>query len=665
MNFDWLDLDFTGAERLPEVSRLVLIRLVTTGTITAIQAQEALNIHRRHYTPLLDILGAMGAVTLREYAAHEADVRQLGYVAELEGVTQLGYLSDLIGTEHFVLEEEVVRRFSPGDLVRHLFCPVSGDENLVLVLAVEPEDPMIEEVVHEIFPEAEVVAMGGTEVDVTRLVDQVFEERLSYNAVHELRMRKPEESASQVFTGPQVLFFGFISITLVLGLIWNFWAVGTSLILLTSLFYAASILYKLLISLMGSLAEQEVRITPEQVASVNNAELPIYSVLVPVYKEPEVVPTLLKALSRMDYPSEKLDVLLLMEADDLETIEAARDANPPSFFRFILIPPSQPRTKPKACNYGLPFCRGDYVTIYDAEDIPEPDQLKKAVLAFRYGNPSLVCVQAALNYFNSRENYLTRMFTLEYSYWFDYMLPGLDRLKLPIPLGGTSNHFRLDRLRELGAWDPFNVTEDADLGIRASARGYTVGIINSTTYEEANKAPKNWIRQRSRWIKGYMQTWLVHNRNPTKLLNMIGLRSWLSYQFFIGGTCLIFLLNPLLWIFYLFWLFFRPTWINELFNGWVFYLAAFNFLIGNMLGIYLNMLAVFRRKLFHLTPFALSNPIYWVMHSIASYMALWQLFTKPFYWEKTEHGLTTHHSDDFLAESESHAVPQVTVPVSS
>ena len=326
------------------------------------------------------------------------------------------------------------------------------------------------------------------------------------------------------------------------------------------------------------------------------------------------------------------------------TIEAARSANPPSFFRFILIPPSQPRTKPKACNYGLSFCRGEYVTIYDAEDIPEPDQLRKAVHAFRTGPESLVCVQAALNYFNSAENYLTRMFTLEYSYWFDYMLPGLDRLGLPIPLGGTSNHFRVDRLRELGAWDPFNVTEDADLGIRASAQGYTVGIIDSTTYEEANRAYKNWIRQRSRWIKGYMQTWLVHNRNPIRLLRRIGLRSWLSYQFFIGGTCLTFLINPLMWSLYVIWLLFGPEWLDEVFGGWVVYIALFNFLIGNMLGIYLNMLAVFRRRLFHLTAFAMTNPLYWWLHSIASYMALWELFTKPFYWQKTTHGLTTVHA---------------------
>ena len=631
------DLELEGIDELSEQSLLVLLRLLTSKSITETQAQEAIQKHLHNRTPLLDILGAMGAISPRKYATNLAEV------------TQVGYLSELLSTDHLALNPEFIQRFNPADLIRHLFCPLSGDEELVVVLAVDPNAEVIDEIIHKVMPNADIVKMIGTERDVKRLVDQVFEKLITHKAIHELRLAKPEESASQVFTGWQILLLGALSIGLVAGLLWQPSLTATILITGVSLFYTMSIIYKLIISLMGSLSQMEVRITKEEVAAIPYRDLPIYSILVPVYKEPEVVPTLLKALSRMDYPSEKLDVLLLMEADDKETIEAARAVNPPTFFRFLLIPPSIPRTKPKACNYGVPFCRGEYVTIYDAEDIPEPDQLKKALLAFRKGAKSLVCVQAALNYFNSRENYLTRMFTLEYSYWFDYMLPGLDALSLPIPLGGTSNHFRLDRLRELGAWDPFNVTEDADLGIRASVRGYTVGIINSTTYEEANKAPRNWIRQRSRWIKGYMQTWLVHNRHPLRLLGRIGLKNWLSYQFFIGGTFLIFLINPILWAFYLIWLIANPAWIDALFGGWLFYFAAFNLLIGNMFGIYLNMIAVFRRKLFDLTPYALTNPIYWIMHSIAAYMALWQLFTKPFYWEKTKHGLTSHESDQFLS----------------
>ena len=213
----------------------------------------------------------------------------------------------------------------------------------------------------------------------------------------------------------------------------------------------------------------------------------------------------------------KLQVLLLMEADDDETIAAAKAARPPDHVRFVVVPAGGPQTKPKACNVGLALAEGEFLVIYDAEDRPEPGQLREVVARFLETPDDVVCLQARLNYFNARENLLTRMFTLEYSFWFDDMLPGLDAMRLPIPLGGTSNHFRVSALRELGGWDPYNVTEDADLGVRAAAEGKTVGIIESTTWEEACSEWKAWIRQRTRWIKGYMVTALVHMRRPRQL----------------------------------------------------------------------------------------------------------------------------------------------------
>ena len=223
------------------------------------------------------------------------------------------------------------------------------------------------------------------------------------------------------------------------------------------------------------------------VAALDARDLPTYTVLVPVYQEADAVADLIDDLGALDYPREKLEILLLMEANDTATIEAARAARPPSTITFLIVPPGLPQTKAKACNVGLFFARGEFVVIYDAEDQPEPDQLKKAVIAFRRGGDPLVCVQAALNYWDADENWLTRMVTAEYSFWFGYVLPGLDRLRLPIPIGGASNHFRTRGLRMLGGWDPFNVTEDADLGIRAAALGRTVSVIDSTTYEEANR----------------------------------------------------------------------------------------------------------------------------------------------------------------------------------
>jgi cellulose synthase/poly-beta-1,6-N-acetylglucosamine synthase-like glycosyltransferase len=238
------------------------------------------------------------------------------------------------------------------------------------------------------------------------------------------------------------------------------------------------------------------------------------------------------------------------------------------------------------------------------------------------------------------------MFTAEYSFWFDYMLPGLDALRLPIPLGGTSNHFRTDGLRRLGGWDPFNVTEDADLGIRASALGYTVGVINSTTYEEANRKLGNWIRQRSRWVKGYMQTSLVHARNPWALVRVAGLRQTLGFALLIAGTPLTFLFVLPLTALFVASLVIRDPFFDKLYPGWVLWVGLFNLLIGNGLMVYVSMMGAFLRKRYALVTWSLLNPVYWLLHSVASYKALWQLITRPHYWEKTTHGISALSASD-------------------
>jgi cellulose synthase/poly-beta-1,6-N-acetylglucosamine synthase-like glycosyltransferase len=330
-------------------------------------------------------------------------------------------------------------------------------------------------------------------------------------------------------------------------------------------------------------------------------------------------------------------VKLVLEADDDLTIEAAKALHAESFIEIIRVPGSQPRTKPKACNYALRFARGQLVTIYDAEDIPEPDQLRKVVAVFRRSGPEVGCVQARLNYFNRHDNFLTRMFTLEYSHWFDYLLPGLHALRIPIPLGGTSNHFRTDVLRELGAWDPFNVTEDADLGVRMTQQGYRVAVVNSTTFEEANGVLTSWVKQRSRWIKGYMQTWLVHMRQPLHLYRSLGFVGFCGFHLFIGFPALTALINPLLWVTFVIGLTF-PDLVGAYFTGAILYASLFNILAANMMYIYFGIIAAAKRRYFDLVPWGLLQPLYWVLHSIAAYKALYQLLAKPHYWEKTQHG---------------------------
>ncbi len=322
-----------------------------------------------------------------------------------------------------------------------------------------------------------------------------------------------------------------------------------------SIYYLGNFVFKgVLVSLGGGRSADIDEVIAIEARALRAEDLPVFTVLVPMFREAAMLPRLADALRNLDYPLGKLDIKIVLEAGDVETIEAARALGLEGVFEIIIVPASEPQTKPKACNFALRFARGEYLVIYDAEDRPEPDQLRKVVATFRRSPPNTACLQCRLSYYNVSENWLTRMFTLDYALWFDQVLPGLERLGMPIPLGGTSNHFRIDVLRELHAWDPFNVTEDADLGIRIGQKGYRVGVVNSTTFEEASCLTRQWIRQRSRWIKGYMQTLLVHTRRPLHFLRTAGPLGFLGFVFFIGGTVLAGLLNPIFWLFYVIWL---------------------------------------------------------------------------------------------------------------
>ena len=480
----------------------------------------------------------------------------------------------------------------------------------------------------------------ASDLDIVWLSHKLLGDKYVKSAVYELFNRDPANSAMVTFSSGQLIFIFIVLAIVVAGLVTHFKDTSIILNIMISVFFLVAILFKMFLALVGSRFELHQAVTRDEVKELVNDELPIYTILLPVYKEDKLIKKLIWNLQSLDYPREKLDIKLLIEEDDDKTLNAVRNLDFPAIFEVVVVPFHMPKTKPKACNYGLHFAHGKYLTIYDAEDIPDTDQLKKVVAMFNKLPSNYICIQSALNYFNRNENFLTRMFTLEYSYWFDYMLPGLDTLDIPIPLGGTSNHFKLDNLVELGAWDPFNVTEDADLGVRAYAKGYKVAIVNSTTFEEANNEPINWIRQRSRWIKGYMQTYLVHMRNPIELWRKVGWKGFLGFNFFIGATPLTFLVYPFLLAIFICYLVFDLSTIRTLFPDWVLFMSIFNLMVGNILMIYINMMAVFKRRFYELILFSIANPVYWLMHSIAAFKGLYQLIVKPFYWEKTEHGLS-------------------------
>jgi len=410
------------------------------------------------------------------------------------------------------------------------------------------------------------------------------------------------------------------------------------LIAIATALYGAILVQRIRIFTLAMDKPDMITITDAEARAIPPAKLPIYTILIPAYREPEVVGALLDAVHSLEYPIHKLDVKLLVEQDDPETLEAALAARPGPHVEIVRIPPVGPRTKPKALVVGLARARGQYVTVFDAEDQPEPLQLRRAIVAFRR-NRDVDCLQAKLSYRNATQNLITRWFTAEYAMWFEQFLPGLSRLGVPLPLGGTSNHFRRRALRDAGSWDPFNVTEDADLGIRLSRTGRRVAVLDSTTYEEANSDFVNWAKQRSRWYKGYLQTWLIHMRQPRRLWRELGPRGFIGFNLFVGGTPLVAILNPLFWSMTALWFLARPEVIQTLFPAWLYYAGLACLVAGNLAFLYGSMLSARSTGRPDVVLAAALSPIYWVMMSIAAVKAGIQLISAPSFWEKTTHGL--------------------------
>lgn len=346
----------------------------------------------------------------------------------------------------------------------------------------------------------------------------------------------------------------------------------------------------------------------------------------------------MQRLARLDYPEDRLDICLVIEEDDKLTQDTLARAALPRGMRQILVPEGTVRTKPRAMNYALDFCRGSIVGVYDAEDAPAPDQLRRVVARFRDRPPEVACLQGVLDFYNARTNWLSRCFTIDYATWFRIILPGIARMGLVIPLGGTTLFFRRAALDRLGGWDAHNVTEDADLGLRLARHGYRCELIDSVTEEEANCRAVPWIRQRSRWLKGYAMTWISHMRTPRKLLHDLGLLKFAGVQILFLGTLSTFLLAPLVWSF---WLlpFGLPHPLAGLVPWWLFVLLGSALLLTEIVNIAAGALAVATPRHRWLIPWVPTMHFYHPLGAIASWKALVEMVVRPFYWDKTAHGI--------------------------
>jgi glycosyltransferase XagB len=403
-----------------------------------------------------------------------------------------------------------------------------------------------------------------------------------------------------------------------------------SLLALVALKFAATI---------AALTQQPL--SPATGAAIDD---PTVTIIVALYRESDIAGRLVRRLARLDYPEHLLDVILAVEAGDQMTREALDASELPAWMRIIVVPEGEVKTKPRALNHALDHAWGSIIGIYDAEDAPEPDQIRKVVARFHVAAPDVACLQGVLDYYNPRTNWLSRCFTIEYAGWFRLILPGIARLGLVVPLGGTTLFFRRHVLEALGGWDAHNVTEDADLGVRLARHGYRTELVDTVTGEEANCRTIPWIKQRSRWIKGYLMTWAVHMRDPGLLYRQLGLRAFLGFQIMFLGTITQFLLAPLMWTLLLVPFGFDHPLLSVLPPA-AFWAMMAAFLLSEAASLAVGIVGIRRTE--HRLSFwwVLTMKLYFPLATVAAYKAVVELVTRPFYWDKTTHGLFDQAAD--------------------
>ncbi|MBO3758459.1 glycosyltransferase [Ciceribacter sp. L1K22] len=460
------------------------------------------------------------------------------------------------------------------------------------------------------------------------------ETRRALNVSASLFERQPRFSARIVMTGLQGFVLGAASAGAGLGLALFGGPVLLALHASVSSFYLAAL------ALRGGALLYAIRELLPIDRHTPDEDLPVYTVIVALYREAPVAAQLLKALDRLDWPKSRLDVKLVCEADDRDTIDALRALRPGPHCEIVEVPPIGPRTKPKALSYVLGAARGEYVAVYDAEDRPHPLQLREACHRFRHMPDKVACLQAPLIISNAQASWVSALFAVEYAGLFRGLLPVLARLRMPLPLGGTSNHFRTRILREVGGWDPYNVTEDADLGLRLYRLGYRCGVLRRQTLEDAPTEMGVWMRQRTRWFKGWLQTWLVVMRDGGRARREMGLLAYVVFHLLVGGMLLSALLHPVMLITVLSSVFAmlgapRPP-LSLLQVG----LIAVD--IVNVLGAYACFLGLgavamigYEKRLIGWRWLAV--PLYWMMMAAAAWRAVYELRRRPFHWAKTPH----------------------------
>jgi cellulose synthase/poly-beta-1,6-N-acetylglucosamine synthase-like glycosyltransferase len=590
--------------------------LLAHGAVTAAELSQARKIQRSLNRPLAEILLARGKVTEPDLLTAYAEHYNLG-VSDLSAEAPNRALAGLLTASQAIRFGAVPWRRVGGTIVVATADP-SQLENLRNALASDLR------VVITLAPRAQVleaqVALYGAAL--ARRAESMTERHGSCRAWHPMR-------ATRVL--------GLLALGLAL-----VWAVSPDRF--TALLFGAAILVflgnvalKTAAFTAATRAEHSRARTPLDAGTTAVQRLPVVTIFVPLFREHEITSTLVRNLSKLDYPPERLDVILAIEAGDETTRAALSRCKLPPWMRYVAVPPGHPQTKPRALNFALNFARGSIVGIYDAEDRPEPDQISRVVRRFAELPADVACLQGRLDYYNSTHNLLARCFTIEYAAWFRVLLPGVQRLGLFVPLGGTTLFLRRDVVEKLGGWDAHNVTEDAELGLRLVRHGYRTEIVDTTTFEEANAAILPWIKQRSRWQKGYLMTWAAAMRQPVQLLRDLGAWRFLGFQVQVFCAVIGYLLAPLLWSMMI--IPFGVTHpVTSVLGPTQIGVLAVVFVAGLTLSLALSWHATRAAHLRRNRPYLLLFELYHVLGTVSAVLATVEMLVKPYFWAKTAHG---------------------------
>lgn len=609
-DFDLVDLP--DQPLLPLHCGDLIRRLIMDGQISATVAQHAIDVADREHLPIVDVLRTRFSVSPRVLTMAEC----------------VDLSSRFIDPGQHPPDAGLVVRYGAARAMAHAVLPWRrvGDCTLVLAPCFDTFARHREGLTAALGP----VRMAISTTDqITAFVTRTFGRDL----VNRAETRLPADQSSRSWRSGRTMV---ASLTVALSVCAT--AIAAPVTLLAALSVVAVILLVVTTAIKAAAAIVGRRPAPPPAAPTTDASLPIITLLIPLYRERAIAEHLLTRLESLNYPRERLDVCLVLEDDDDTTRAALGRTRLLTWMRPIVVPEGTLRTKPRALNYALDFARGSIVGVYDAEDAPDPDQLRVVAATFAAAGPQVACLQGVLDYYNSTANWLTRCFTIEYASWFRVVLPGYAKMGLVVPLGGTTLFFRRDILEDLGGWDAHNVTEDADLGLRLARAGYETVFIPSVTFEEANGRSWPWVKQRSRWLKGYAVTWCVHMRNPARLWRDLGAWRFFGVQVLFAGTLSQFLLAPLIWSFWLIPMgFHHPA--AALLPPVAFWTMVGLFIASEVTTFAIAALALRRAGKGWLTPWAITLQFYFPLGCVAVYKGLLELTWKPFYWDKTAHGI--------------------------